>query len=462
MMDVILDQTRKLEIVKEKSGFRVLVVEDDPGLNHLILSSLNGAGFPVESAFDRDSAVASVIGNSNVLLLLDYKLGQVTAQELLDDLKVHSLNVPFIILTGQGNEEVAVKFMKLGARDYLVKDRDVFKNVPHVVQRVFNEIHHEKQLAATEASLRESQQQNQAILNLLPDLIVKFNTEGIVLCCKDSSYCALVKEKDCIGSDIRDVMPEGAGFVNFDHLKTALETRKLQIFEFLLRVEETTRLFETRMIAASEDSVLCIIRDITEIKQAEQALKESQERLRIASKTVPLIIFNMDLDLRYTWIYNPNKLDILNRMIGQTNAKLYAKKYSAKLTALKNKVLQTGKGLAEEIFIILEGREYYFYLSLEPLKDSAGNTEGLTGSALDITDRKKAELEREKLIEKLQDALKEVNQLHGMLPICSGCKKIRDDKGYWNQIEKYISEHADVEFSHGMCPECRKEYYGDL
>lgn len=462
MIDTILPQAKKLEMIKEKSGFRVLIVEDDPGLNHLIMSSLNGAGFPVESSTDRVNAVASVVNNPNVLLLLDYKLGNETAHELLADLKNHSLSVPFIILTGQGNEEIAVKFMKLGARDYLVKDREVFKNVPHVVQRVFNEIHREKQLLATAASLRESQQQNQAILNLLPDLIFKFNSDGIIVCCKESIYCKLLKEKDCIGSDIRDVMPEGTGFVNFDHLKIALDTRELQIFEFSLRVDETTHVFETRMIAACENSVLCIIRDISEIKKAEQALKESQERLRIASKNIPLIIFNMNLDLRYSWIYNPNKREDLNRMIGQTDANLYPIEYSEKLTALKKKVLQSGVGLAEEVFIVLEGKEHYFYLSLEPLKDINGNTEGITGSALDITDRKKAELEREKLIEELQHALKEVNQLHGLLPICAGCKKIRDDKGYWNQIEKYISEHADVQFSHGMCPECRKKYYGDL
>ncbi len=64
--------------------------------------------------------------------------------------------------------------------------------------------------------------------------------------------------------------------------------------------------------------------------------------------------------------------------------------------------------------------------------------------------------------EKAEKALKEVKQLKGMLPICSHCKKIRDDKGYWNQIEKYIHEHSDAQFSHGICQECAKKYYPDF
>lgn len=62
---------------------------------------------------------------------------------------------------------------------------------------------------------------------------------------------------------------------------------------------------------------------------------------------------------------------------------------------------------------------------------------------------------------RLQKALDEVKQLRGLLPICSGCKKIRDDKGYWNILESYIEKHSDASFSHGMCPDCIKDLYGD-
>jgi PleD family two-component response regulator len=70
--------------------------------------------------------------------------------------------------------------------------------------------------------------------------------------------------------------------------------------------------------------------------------------------------------------------------------------------------------------------------------------------------------EREKIITELREALSTVKQLSGMLPICMFCKKIRNDKGYWEQVEQYISEHSEVEFTHGLCEECSKKHFPDL
>jgi CheY-like chemotaxis protein len=71
--------------------------------------------------------------------------------------------------------------------------------------------------------------------------------------------------------------------------------------------------------------------------------------------------------------------------------------------------------------------------------------------------KREMEMEREKLIRELKEALANVKTLKGLLPICAGCKKIRDDKGYWEQVEAYLGSHADVEFTHGACPECLKK-----
>jgi HAMP domain-containing protein len=70
--------------------------------------------------------------------------------------------------------------------------------------------------------------------------------------------------------------------------------------------------------------------------------------------------------------------------------------------------------------------------------------------------------EKDLAIDGLQDALEKISTLRGLLPICASCKKIRDDKGYWNQIEVYISEHTQADFSHGICPDCAKELYGEF
>ena len=82
--------------------------------------------------------------------------------------------------------------------------------------------------------------------------------------------------------------------------------------------------------------------------------------------------------------------------------------------------------------------------------------------ARDVTERKQAEEERDKLILELRDALSKIKTLSGMLPICASCKKIRDDKGYWTQIESYIKHHSEAEFSHSICPECAKKLYPEF
>ena len=73
-----------------------------------------------------------------------------------------------------------------------------------------------------------------------------------------------------------------------------------------------------------------------------------------------------------------------------------------------------------------------------------------------------AEKQRERVIKDLNDALLEVKRLSGFLPICSHCKKIRNDKGYWDQIETYISRHSEAKFTHGICPDCAQELYPEL
>ena len=79
----------------------------------------------------------------------------------------------------------------------------------------------------------------------------------------------------------------------------------------------------------------------------------------------------------------------------------------------------------------------------------------------DLTAKKKAEQEKEELINDLQYALSEIKTLKGLIPICMHCKAIRDDKGSWNQLEEYISEHSDAQFSHGLCGKCKEKYYSE-
>jgi PAS domain S-box-containing protein len=89
-----------------------------------------------------------------------------------------------------------------------------------------------------------------------------------------------------------------------------------------------------------------------------------------------------------------------------------------------------------------------------PYRDQEEYVIGIIGFSIDITERKQAEEALQEEHRRLQKALEEVRTLRGIVPICSYCKKIRDDDGYWSQVEQYISDHTDAQFSHGICPSC--------
>ena len=100
------------------------------------------------------------------------------------------------------------------------------------------------------------------------------------------------------------------------------------------------------------------------------------------------------------------------------------------------------------------GEDITVSLSISPIRDNTGAIIGASTIARDITERKRIREEREGLIAELQDALAKVKTLKGLLPICAWCKKIRDDQGYWQQIEAYVRDRSEADFSHGICPSC--------
>jgi len=105
-----------------------------------------------------------------------------------------------------------------------------------------------------------------------------------------------------------------------------------------------------------------------------------------------------------------------------------------------------------EFEVVVEDRVYAFLVVPVPEAGYA-NYYGA-----DITARQAAETEREKLIADLQEALARVKTLSGLVPICAWCKKIRDDRGFWNEVEVYVQNRSDATFSHGICPECQKQW----
>jgi signal transduction histidine kinase len=107
----------------------------------------------------------------------------------------------------------------------------------------------------------------------------------------------------------------------------------------------------------------------------------------------------------------------------------------------------------EQFRITDKGKIYYEIIS-SALRNARGEIVAGIEAVRDITKRKNAEMGKENLIVQLKEALEKINTLKGMIPMCAWCKKIRDDRGYWNQVERYVEEHTEALFTHGICPDC--------
>ncbi len=116
----------------------------------------------------------------------------------------------------------------------------------------------------------------------------------------------------------------------------------------------------------------------------------------------------------------------------------------------------------ETVCLRKDGQRIDVSLTVSPLLNNNGEVIGASAIARDITARKQAEAERERLVSELQEALANVKILSGLLPICSYCKKIRNDEGYWQQLEAYLHQHSAAQFSHGVCPDCYKKVKVEL
>ncbi|MCK5175885.1 MAG: response regulator, partial [Planctomycetes bacterium] len=159
----------------DASLYKILVVEDDLGLATLVARCLEREGFATALAANGAQAIEYLTQEQNVFMLLDYKLGDMNAGELIETLNSKDISVPFIVLTGHGNETVAVDMMKLGARDYVVKTVSFLDLLPTVVRQVIAELGLEEELERTQEALRKEKTH---LLNNIPDLVFQVDLEG--------------------------------------------------------------------------------------------------------------------------------------------------------------------------------------------------------------------------------------------------------------------------------------------
>jgi len=211
-----------------------------------------------------------------------------------------------------------------------------------------------------------------------------------------------------------------------------------------------------------------VITDITPRTKAEAAIKASEEKFKKISAMANDAIIRMDQEGKIVYwnkaartIFGYTAKEAIGKDLHQL---LVPEKYLLAFEGGFKNFKKDGKGPAigktlELSAIKKGGIEFEVELSLSSFQ--AGGHWNAVGIVRDISSRKKNEREREHLIKNLEQALNEIKTLRGIVPICASCKKIRDDKGFWKHVETYVQEHSHAQFSHGICPDCRKTLYPD-
>ena len=263
----------------------ILVVEDDEGLNVLIQKILKKEGFLVDGALNGHDGILKASENKDILMLLDYKLPDMNGREVIESLIRKKCKVPFIIITGHGDEKIAVELMKLGARDYIIKSAGLMEILPHVIARAVNDMVQEKKLLHTEKALSESEKKLRAIYDNSMDGILVTDVESRMFITGNLTICRM------LGYSMNEIQNLG---VNDIHPGKDLPY-VIEQFEKVLKNEITLSqdipvmrkdgaifyadINASPAVLAGKSCLIGMFRDITERRRARDELKNRGKEL---------------------------------------------------------------------------------------------------------------------------------------------------------------------------------------
>lgn len=298
----------------------ILIIEDDIGLAELISEQICDLGYDCKNFTLARDAIQWMSNVTPLLILLDYGLPDYTGKEFIEELNLKGITVPpFIVATGRGDERIAVEMMKLGARDYIVKDSQFINLIQVVAQRVIKEVETENKLTKTREELNELNRFNAQIINGAKEgLVVYDNQFNYLIFNKFMENLTGKSATGIIGKNVNEVFPLLKDSGIYNSLTLALQDKDSEI-EFFFEIPETgksawvTVTFSTLKNAGNEIiGIISIVHDITERKKNELLIQNNHDLLqKLLFRSSDFIGDNTTIDYQ----------SILNTMIEISGAK---------------------------------------------------------------------------------------------------------------------------------------------
>lgn len=407
------EKTRADDTAKHRlsAPWVVLVVEDEEGLSHLLQKNLRREGYHTEGAASGKAALAFIAANRNTLMLLDYSLPDMSGRQVVEILTGQQFTVPFIIMTGHADVKVAVEMMKLGARDYVVKDSEFLAVLPAVVKRVVEQLEVTERLAEMESKLLKSEERYHDLIEFANAGIIVAEGDTITDVNRRAEELYGYEKDELIGQSPRVLTPEAYWSKHYEVLDEVAKYGKSKTSMFEeegIRKDGTVFPLEISFSLTGKENktVIAVIRDLTERKKSENAIREAKEFLENLFQTSTDAIMVTDAGGNITMVN-----DAMEEMVGYTREELLEmhtgvftpRDDSSRSQALKimELLFKEGKIYGQEsAWLKKDGQQIFVEFNLSLLKDKDGTIVGGVNFIRDVTEKKKMEqqlLQSEKL-----------------------------------------------------------------
>ncbi|MCJ7662839.1 MAG: PAS domain S-box protein, partial [Desulfobacterales bacterium] len=390
----------------QSNSIRILYIEDDPGLARLVQKRLGRAGYAVDIASDGAEGIAKYEADSYDVVFVDQSLPVYDGLEVIRILGSRGLLPPTIMITGTGDERVAVEAMKLGAGDYIVKDvgTKYLELLPSSIKKVLQQRRAVDEKQRAEEALRESEEKYRTILKNITEGYFENDLRGNLTFFNDSLPEVYGYTRDeLIHMNYRQFMDEeNARKVSqaYNNIyATGKPNREIQ-FE-IIRKAGTKRYLENsvsliRNAAGQPMGFRGISRDVTERKVAEEKLRQSEERYRTIIETMQEGYFEADLKGRYIFANDAlckRQGYSKEELVGMSNREFQDQTNAKKSYRAFHEVYKTGKPLKllEMDVIRKDGTKGISEVSVSLIRDVQGKPIGFRGISRDVTERKRAE-----------------------------------------------------------------------